>query len=367
VTGLRWVFDRELRGPGLARLEAGGLVGPLAVFAAVALYLAVSGDSNYDLLTNAGITAVLVIAYQLFVGNTGIVSFGHMAFMGLGAYAGGLLALPVAIKALTLPELPGFLANHEFGLPLAMIAGGIVAAIVALLSGFALMRLTGAAAGITTLGLLVIVNEVLRNARSFTRGTQTFFGVPASAAVPQVFITLCVVVAISLGFKFTRWGLRARAVRDDPLAAETSGINVLRARMAPWVLSAFLTGAAGALWAHRLTAFSPKSFFIAQSVPIVVMTVLGGINSVAGGLAGTIALTAWLELMRRVEGGNLGPLHFHSFVGIAQLTVGVGLVLLLWRRPEGILGSRELELSGTPPAKSRGTPPARPAGDADPA
>jgi branched-chain amino acid transport system permease protein len=154
-----------------------------------------------------------------------------------------------------------------------------------------------------------------------------------------------VAVAISVVFKFTRWGLRARAVRDDALAAETSGINVLFSRMRPWIVSAFLTGAAGALWAHRLTAFSPKSFFIAQSVPIVVMTVLGGVNSVAGGLAGTVALTAWLELMRHVEAGRLGPLHFPSLVGIAELSLGVGLVLLLWRRPNGLLGSREVELA----------------------
>jgi branched-chain amino acid transport system permease protein len=101
---------------------------------------------------------------------------------------------------------------------------------------------------------------------------------------------------------------------------------------------------AGALWAHQLTAFSPRSFFIAASVPIIVMAVLGGIGSVVGAIVGTILLTSWLEFIRRVEAGSIGPFDLPDLTGIAQLTVGVGLILVLWKRRAGVMGASELEL-----------------------
>lgn len=351
---LRLVADRALVGRPLVRLLAGDVLIAALVGSIVIVWLAASDHNSENLLVSSAISGILVVGYQSFVGNTGIVSFGHMAFMGFGAYAAGIAAVPVLEKSVTLPDLPGLLARHSVGLLPAMLIGGAVAAVVALPSGLVLMRLTGAAAGITTLGLLVIANEIFRNADSFTRGTQTFFGVPESTTVWWAYGTLIVCVALSVVLKFSPFGLRARAVRDDPLAAETAGINIVRARLWPWVVSAFITGLGGALWAHQLTAFSPKSFYIAASVPIVVMAVLGGINSIAGAIAGTVALTAWLEVIRRVEAGKLGPIDFPDLTGIAQLSIGLGLILLLWRRPSGIMGSSELEVGASPPGDRRG-------------
>jgi branched-chain amino acid transport system permease protein len=348
----RLVVDRGLGRFSLLRLVAGGALGAALVGAAVVAWLALTEDNSRSLLISAGISAILVVAYQSFVGNTGIVSFGHMAFMGFGAYAAGILAVPVEEKAVTLPDLPGFLRDHSVGLLPAMLLAGLAAAAVALPTGYVLMRLTGAAAGITTLGLLVIANEVFRNAESFTRGTQTFFGVPESTNVWWVYGTLVACVAASLLLKFSPFGLRARAVREDALAAETAGIDVVRARLWPWVFSAYLTGVAGALWAHQLTAFSPRSFFIAATVPVIVMAVLGGIGSVMGAVVGTILLTSWLELIRRVESGRIGSIDLPDLTGIAQLSVGIGLILVLWRRRSGVMGASELELGRRPRQES---------------
>jgi branched-chain amino acid transport system permease protein len=339
------VIDRGLRRAPLSRLVAGIVLFAALVAGAVAVWLAVSGGNSRDLLLNAGISATLVVGYQCFVGNTGIVSFGHMAFMGLGAYAGGVAMLPVALKGVTLPDLPGPLKDFGVGIVPAMLIGGGVAAVIALASGLVLMRLTGAAAGITTLALLVITNEVLRNATTFTRGTQTFYGVPQAAGTTAVLLTLLAAVVLSALFKFSPLGLRARAVRDDALGAETLGINVLFARLWPWVLSAFISGAAGALWAARITAFSPRSFDVPSAVPIIVMAVLGGLGSIVGGIAGAVVLTAWLEVARRLEAGHFSALHFPEVLGLAQFTIGVGLVLVLWLRPAGLFGTNEPELA----------------------
>ena len=133
----------------------------------------------------------------------------------------------------------------------------------------------------------------------------------------------------------------ARAAHDDPLAAETAGISVVRSRVWPWVGSAFISGVAGALIAYELTAFSPNSFYLAQTIPIVVMVVLGGANSVLGAVVGATLLTGWQEFTRNIEDGRLGPLHFPAVNGIAEMTLGIGLILVLLARPEGAMGSWE--------------------------
>jgi branched-chain amino acid transport system permease protein len=327
----------------------GGAVLLAAVFAALLAFLNVATAGEYGaLVISLGISIVLTVGYQIFAGSTGIVSFGHPGFVALGAYAAGLVSVPAAMKAVTLPHLPGFLAAAQLGMVPAVLLGGMVAALAALLIGPIVMRLAGAAAGIMTFGFLVIMNELLRNADAITRGNKTFFGVPKLADFWTVYAAVILVAALAASFKFSRPGLRARAVREDPLAAETAGINLVAARLWPWVLSAFVMGCGGALMAFFLTAFSPKSFYTALVIPMMVMAVLGGLNSVAGAIVGTILLTFWEQLMRGLESGGFGvsvPL------GTSQLTLGVVLVLVLYLRPGGLLGALEL-MVGKPISRS---------------
>ncbi len=338
-------IDRDVEGHGTLRALGATLLVP------VLLGLVVLGwtrlDEGYEfLLLTMGVYAVMAVGYQVFVGATGIVSFGHIAFAGIGAYVAGILTVPVLVKALTLPDLPSWLAGTEVGLVVSMIAAAFVCAILAFVTGLVVLRLDGIAAGIATLAILVITNEILRNAETFTRGTQTFFGVPARANVLSVYATLTVAVGAALLFKLSVAGVRARAVRDDPLAAETSGLNVLRARLVPWVVSAAITGAGGALWAQLLTAYSPKTFYISAAVPVIVMTILGGANSVTGAVVGAVTLTFIQEVLRHVESGSVFGVSVPSVHGIAQAAVGVVLILLLIKRPTGLMGGYEPELSG---------------------
>jgi branched-chain amino acid transport system permease protein len=341
VSVVRLARDRGIFSGAYAALVGGGAVAAIVLTLLVFAFSGATSGRYDSLLVATGVTAVMTVGYQIFVGNTGIVSFGHPGFIAIGAYAAGILSLPPAIKASTLPHLPAALAEIHLGFLPALIAGGLAAGIVALVIGPIVMRLAGATAGIMTFGFLVITNEVLRNATAFTKGTQTFFGVPKYSNFVTVYGTLIVVVAIAIAFKFSSAGLRARSVRDDPLAAETVGISVVRARLWAWVISAFVMGIAGALFGFFLTAFSPKSFYVELVIPMMVMAVLGGMYSVLGALVGTVIITFWGQLMRLVEGGALG---FPVPVGLSQLTLGVGLVLLLYWRPFGLFRSLELEI-----------------------
>ncbi len=330
-----------------------GLAGPvliagLATLLAGVVQIATNG-SIYDVVLLFGINAIMVVGFQSFVGNTGVVSFGHVAFMALGAYAAGVVSVPVTLKSVVLPTLPHFLATTQLPMLPSLLVGGIAAAIVGMVSGVAILRLSGAAASIATLGVLVIVNNVLSNASEFTRGPQAFFGVTQTTNFAWVFISLVVVVAISAWLKWSAVGLRARAVRDDAVAAEASGVRRVPSRLWPFVLSSFITGIGGALYAHDLTAFSPNGFFVPQIVGVLTMSILGGLNSISGALAGSALISFLNEGLRRLEGGvTIGSLHIGPAVGISQAVLGVVLIAMLRWRPGGLLEALELELDPRP-------------------
>lgn len=330
-----------------------GVAGPLFVSLAVTLLawlvLQVTGGTTNDIVILFGINAVMVIGFQSFVGNTGIVSFGHVAFMALGAYAAGIASVPVSLKVSVLPSLPEFLRQTELPTFWSLIIGGAVAAIVALAIGLVILRLSGAAASIATLGLLVIVNNVLNQAHSITRGPQALFGVPQAATFPWVFGSLVAVVVLSTWLKWSGLGLRARSVRDDAIAAEASGVRRMPARLWPFVVSAFITGIGGALYAEDISAFSPDSFFVSQIVGVLVMSIIGGLNSISGALVGAALISVLAEVLRRFEAGfTIGPVDIHGAVGISQAVFGVALILVLRWRPAGLLGALELEVDPRP-------------------
>ncbi|CAB4961197.1 unannotated protein [freshwater metagenome] len=360
MISLGWVTDRPLRKWGLLTVVAPGVIVPAAI-GLTALILAAIGGPR-EILVSLGVSCTLAVAYQIFVGATGIISFGHMAFVAVGAYTAGLVTVPPSQRATLLPDLPAPLQQVYLTFPASLALAAAVCALLALLSGLVLMRMSGVAAGIGTLGLLVIVNEVIRNSGSLTRGTQTFFGVPANTNLISTGAVIMLVTVLALLFKFSRFGIKARAGKDDDLAYETLGGSVIRARIFAWVLSGALTGVGGALMAQQLTAFSPSSFFIIQSVPIIVIVVLGGINSVAGSLLGAVVYVAWIQIMLEVESGSVVGLEFPVVAGIGQLTIGVALILVLRWRPLGLLGSSELGLK-IPGPESLASNPEAPAAD----
>jgi branched-chain amino acid transport system permease protein len=325
------------------------VAGPLVAVGLVTALAAVvyADETMTEIVLLFGINAIMVVGFQVFVGNTGLVSFGHVAFMAIGAYAAGLASIPVADKELFLPDLPGFLAEIELGVVPALVVGGGAASLLALVTGVALMRLNGAAASIATLGLLVITINVLREASSITKGPRSFFGVPDHASFFWVFVCLAVAVLISATFKWSRAGLRARANRDDAVAAESVGVPSLGARLPPFVLSAFLTGVGGGLYAMLLTAFSPASFAIPLVVVVLTMAIVGGINSITGALAGAAVVTVLNELLRRVEDGvDVLGVHLKTATGMSAAVLGIALILVLRWRPEGLLSAYELQLEG---------------------
>jgi branched-chain amino acid transport system permease protein len=334
--------------PGVRGL-IGAVIGPLLAVGIVTVLAALvyQNDTMTDIVLLFGINAVMVVGFQTFAGNTGLVSFGHVAFMAIGAYATAIVSMDDLDKSIVLKDLPKWLADIHYGVVPSLLVGGAAAALFALVTGVALMRLSGAAASIATLGLLVITVNVLSQAGRFTHGPRSIFGIPDSTNFGWVFGSLAVAVLISAGYKWSRAGLRARANRDDVVAAESVGVASLRARLLPFVLSAFLTGVGGGLYAMLLTAFSPASFAIPLVVVVLTMAIIGGVQSITGAIAGAAVVTVINELLRRVEDGvDVFGVHLKTATGMSGAVLGIALILMLRWRPAGLLSAFELQLEG---------------------
>ncbi len=291
-----------------------------------------------------GISTVLVVSLNLANGFTGLFSLGHVGFMALGAYASAILTLPVSLKSINLPQLPGWLAQMELPFLPAALVGAAIAMIVAFVIGLSLMRLTGPYVSVATLGFLVIVQVVLTNWDALTRGARTFSGVPGHTNIWNVWIWAVITIYVVWRIGRSVFGRRMMAVRDNEIAAQSLGINVIRSRLLAFCISAFFTGIAGALWAHFIMAFSPKSFYFAQTFSVVTMLVVGGLGSVSGSVIGVFAITILSEILRNAERGfSLGFIQIPPSYGSSQVIMAVLFVLVIVFRPQGLTAGKEID------------------------
>jgi len=303
------------------------------------------GEVLGRIVTVLFINLIMVLGLQIFMGNSGVVTFAQIGFMGIGAYASALFSMSPQAKAMTLRNLYPLLEQVQVPFVVAVLIGGGLAAFVAALVGFPLMRLSGAAAVIATFALLIIIHTVLINWSEVTNGPRTLFGVEAHTTlwVSVLAGILCLILAI--WFKDTALGLKLRASREDERAAASIGIDIVGVRWVAFVLSAFVTGVAGALWAHFITSFSPLAFYLPQTFLIIAMSIIGGAGSVSGAVVGALAVTGIFEGVRGVENAiNIGGLLPFTVSGLTEVCLSVAMILILILRPSGILGSRELRL-----------------------
>ncbi|HET6998571.1 MAG TPA: branched-chain amino acid ABC transporter permease, partial [Solirubrobacterales bacterium] len=291
------------------------------------------------------VNLVAVIGLQTFIGNSGVISFGHVAFIGLGAYCSALLTTPPETKELTtlISNAPGFLLHAEMSfLPATLVAVAFVAVFAGLV-GIVFVRMSGAAAAIGTLSLLIVVRVVLGNWEQVTRGPKTFFGVPAYTTVWWALGWAVVAIIVARLFRESGIGLRLRASRTDELASAAVGVDIKRARWFAWVLSAMMAAVSGALYAHLILAFAPQQFYLDLTFTLIVMAIVGG-TSVSGAVIGAAGISLVQEVLRRGESGfALGPIQIDEAFGLTTLVLGLLVLATVILRPGGLLGRWELD------------------------
>jgi branched-chain amino acid transport system permease protein len=320
---------------------------PLTLVAAVLLVAVLTQLLGISLLTRIVtvmfVSLMVVLGLQLYMGNSGILNFSHIGFMGIGAYTAVLFSMTSEAKVLTNADLYPFLVSLHLPFLPSLLIGGLVAALVAAVVSYPLMRLSDAAAVITTFALLVIIHVVLLHWDRVTNGPRTLFGVDNYTSLwTSVVFAVMTIFAVYL-FKESRIGLRLRATRDDHYAAASIGINMVVMRWMAFIASAFIAGVGGGLWAHFITSFTPYSFYLTETFVVLAMLVIGGPYVVSGAVVGTLVVTAAREVLRGIENQvNILQLVPQGFFGFTEVVLAIVLILILVYRPTGIMGSREL-------------------------
>ena len=296
------------------------------------------------------ISLMLVLGLQLYMGNSGILNFAHIGFMGIGAYTSVLFSMTPQAKVLTNSDLYPFLVPLHLPFLPSLLIGGLVAALLAAVLSYPLMRLSDAAAVITTFALLVIIHVVLLHSDRVTNGPRTLFGVDYYTTLWTSVVFGVITIFLVYLFKESRTGLRLRASRDDRYAAASIGIDMVRMRWLAFVASAFIAGVGGGLWAHFITSFTPYSFYLTETFVILAMLVIGGPYSVSGAVVGTLVVTAAREILRAIENYvNILRIFPEGFFGFTEVVLAIVLILILVYRPAGIMGSREVRWVGKGP------------------
>ena len=302
------------------------------------------GSASLERTTVLGLVQlVFVVALYVFAGNSGVFSFGHMAFAAVGAYTGALLTIPEDTKAVLYDELPRGLDSANLPAPLAVLVGGLVAALFAAFLSLALMRLRPVSLTLASFAVLIIVYVVASNWEQVTGATSGMTGVPTTTDRWRALAVALAAVVVAYAYQRCRAGRRLRATREDEVAARGIGVDPRHERRVAWILSAFVAGVGGALYAQFVGSFTPDAFYLNVTFLVLAMLVIGGLTSLSGAVVGTIVLTSVSEVLRRLEDGfSLASLHVGERPGLRDLGLAAIMVAVLLLRPQGITGGREL-------------------------
>lgn len=320
------------------------VLGPALLVIAFALVAQLLNAASQRQMLSVLVTSVTVVALYVFVGNSGVISFGHVSFVAVGAFAAGVATAPADVKPTTFPGLFPYLADLEVGniesLLLATAIGGVMAFIV----GIPLMRLSGLSAGIATFAVLIITNNIIRNWEAIGPGAKTLSLIPQTTGFLQATIGLLIVMVVAYAYQLSSRGRKLRATREDPAAAQSAGIDVHRERLWAFTLSGALAGFAGGLLVHLLGSITTNQVFLDLTFITLAMLVFGGISSLWGAVLGALTIaTLNAVLAEATRGIGIGSYDIEIPGGTRLLVVGAVMLLVLLFKPSGLTGSRELQ------------------------
>jgi branched-chain amino acid transport system permease protein len=327
-------------------LDAGvQLAAPVLLVVAVGLVATTASPSNEVYFLNALVSVAVVVSIYVFIGNSGVLSFGQISFVALGAFAAGVMTVPLESKQGVLATIFPLLRNHTIGnvpsLLLAAALGGAFAFVV----GLPLMRLTGLAAGIATFAVLEITHNVLREWTRIGPGATTLSLVPETTGPLQATLGALVVIGVAFAYQRSRLGRQLRASREDAAAAAGVGVRVHLQRLWAFTLSGALGGFAGGLLVHQLGSITTEQVYLELTFLTLAMLVVGGVTSLWGAVVGALAISGLDSFLSQAENG------VHPFGHRLELPSGTRLVILaslmalvLILRPSGLTGGRELRL-----------------------
>ncbi len=262
-----------------------------------------------------GINIILATGLNLIIGFSGQFSLGHAGFMALGAYAAALVTQAI--------PTPG-------GFVIGMVAGMILAGVVALIIGMPTLRLKGDYLAIATMGAAEIIRIIIVNLK-ITNGPAGLYGLPQLANWSLVYVLVVVTTIFTVNFIHSRNGRAVMSVREDEIAAESMGINTTKFKVAAFVFGGMTAAIGGALHASYIQTIAPNDFGIMQSINILIIVVMGGIGSITGTFAAAILL-------------GILDMVMQSFGALRMVLYSLALILIMIFRPKGLFGTWEFSV-----------------------
>ncbi|MBP6332695.1 MAG: branched-chain amino acid ABC transporter permease [Aminivibrio sp.] len=307
------------------------------------------GQDNLDgyqiqVLNLIAVNAILALSLNLIYGFTGMFSLGHAGFMAIGAYVCALLILTPAQKETMwiLEPLVWPLSVIQSPFFVAVLLGGLIAALCGLLIAIPVLRLGGDYLGIATLGFAEIIRVVLTNLSFLTNGALGIKGIPNYANLWWNYGWLLLTLFVIVRLVNSNFGNVLKAIRDDEIAAKNMGINTFFYRVVSFSVGAFFAGVGGALMGSLITTIDPKMFVFTLTFNVLMITVAGGLGSITGSLIGSVVITVLLEWLRIVENPLvIGDFEIPGIPGMRMVIFSLALILIILFRSEGIMGMRE--------------------------
>lgn len=309
---------------------------------AVALCASVAPPALQRTVVEAMIKLIVVVGLFIFVGQSGVFSFGHVAFMAIGGYMSAILTLAPARKA-TLLDLPGAIEALQLPWPLALVAVIVAVGVLATVVGWPFCRLRGIALPMATFALLIITYVVASNWQQVTGGRQALVGLPRYVGLWTAFGGAALAILVAAGYAMTRHALMLRCSRESEVAAAATGIDVERERLIAFVLSAMVVAAGGVLFSHFIGTITASTFYLDLTFVTLTMLVVGGMRSLTGACAGVALVSLVSELLRSVERGvAIGDVTIAAPPGLQEIALAALLLAILVLRPAGLLGDAEI-------------------------
>lgn len=321
-------------------------------FFALAWYINFETDSYIRRIVNLClIYAIIGLSMNLTNGFTGQFSLGQAGFMAIGAYAVGIFTVPVELREAVFYAAPmnPYIADIHMPLWLALLVGGLLAALVAFLIGTPVLRLRGDYLAVATLGFSEIIRIVITNAQSITNGALGIKDIPPLNDVRYIFVVTAIIFIFITALVNSSYGRAFKAIREDEIAAEAMGIDLFKHKCMAFMLSAFFAGIGGGLYGALLGTVDPKNFLFTLTYNFLLIIVLGGMGSITGSMLGAVLVTAGLEFLRFFDEplelfGTAIPLFRPGF-RMVIFSVLLMILVLYWRH--GIMGTREFSWNKT--------------------
>ncbi len=303
-------------------------------------------DYTLQILCMAGINIMVALSLNLISGFTGQLALGHAGFLAVGAYSTGILLIA---------QVP---------MPLAILGGALITALLGFLIGFPALRLRGDYLAIVTLGVGEIIRVLIINLGELTGGSAGLRNIPGYAANIMVnnpaaflwiFPAVFIVVALVTNLMQSSHGRALISIREDEIASQAMGVNIFGMKLMSFTVSAFIAGLAGALYAPFIGYLAPGGFDFLRSVFFVIIVVLGGMGSLTGTVLSGLGLTflqealrtnakGWSQSVASLFGTGSGGFVI-DLVPMSQVLFGLILILLMIFKPQGLLGTKELRLT----------------------